>query len=98
MGYRAHLVTKRVVEYKGSLYEDNYDKLSEFFERLGVQYYDTENQEYLEVDTEDLLALKDKLDSLELNEQERDDLSDLIRIAQTAQYARDDGFVRIEWF
>lgn len=99
MGYRPNLVMERVIEYGVTLggYNYGYDKLSEFFEKLEVEFFDSENKDYHEVSTNDLLALKDKIESLGLDELEEDNLRSLIFIAEHSEYAKD-GYVRIEWF
>lgn len=99
MGYRPNLVKERVIEYGHTLsgYNYDYDKLSEFFEKLEVEFFDSENKDYHEVSTNDLLALKDKIESLGLDEVKEDNLRALIHIAEIAEYAKD-GYVRIEWF
>ncbi|RDU51966.1 hypothetical protein CQA49_09000 [Helicobacter sp. MIT 00-7814] len=99
MGYRPNIVKEYKVEYGNTLsgYNYGYDKLSEFFDKLGVEYYEDEGNTLHEVSSSDLIALEARIDELDLNEDEKDNLHDLIQTAKSCAYAKD-HFVRIHWF
>ncbi|EDP7047629.1 hypothetical protein H1A55_001137 [Campylobacter jejuni] len=55
-----------------------------------------EGHEEIEVSTETVLYLN--LEDYDLNEDEKDFLKDLIKVAKTAPYAKNSGYIRLSWF
>lgn len=98
MGYRPNIVKEYKIEYGGVLSGYNYDvkRLCDFLDELGVEYSVNDAMNEHEISSVDLLALEDKLASLELDENEEDNLRELIKVAKHSKYAKD--FVKIHWF
>ena len=99
MGYRPNLVKKYSIEYGDTLtgFNHRYDEFSEFLEKLGVEFYDSENQDKHYAKSADLIALEKRLDKLGLDEDELENTRAMIEVAKNSRYAKDD-FVMIEWY
>lgn len=109
MGYNPQLVTDYKVTYGKSLsgytHEDSYDKLDgfeSFLDKLGVEHYRNSADEMSDLEhsikSDDLLDCEDRLDSLDLTEDEKEIALYLIKTAKTAEYAKDGGYLKVHWF
>lgn len=99
MGYNPHIVASYKVTYGKEIagYSYEYDEFSEFLDKIGVDYDTNDAMDEHEISSEGLLKLEGKLDSLKLNEDERDNLINLIEAAKTAEYAKN-GYLKLHWF
>lgn len=100
MSIRAHLIKKYEVEYGDCLgYNNDYDRLSEDLDNIGVDYNTDEYCKYHYVDSESIkkqFAEYDKKGFINLTLEEKDLLIKLNEIAIKSAYAEDE--VMIEWF
>lgn len=97
MGYRAHIIKKYEVEV-GDCLGFNYgmEEFSSMLEKLDLSY--CEGEYYFEVDSTGLLALKEKgVEALDLDEEEREAVEAMVKMAETADYAKN-GWVRVHWY
>ncbi|TBR80916.1 hypothetical protein DU472_04465 [Campylobacter novaezeelandiae] len=96
MGYRAHFAKKYYVEYSdNSHFNNDVEACLELFDKLKIEYYYDEAHE-MELQTKDLLELK--LEDYKLNEEELEFIQDAIKIAKTAKYCKNEGYLKIHWF
>ena len=100
MSIRAHLIKKYEVEYGDCLgYNNDYNKLSEDLDNIGVDYNTDEYCKYHYVNSESIkkqFAKFDKKGYVNLTLEEKDLLIRLNEIATKSEYAEDE--VIIEWF
>lgn len=99
MSYNPTIVKSYKVTYGEELsgYNYQYDEFSEFLDKIGVDYDTNDGMDEHEIDSDDLIALESKIDSLKLNEGERGNLIALIKAAKEAEYAKN-GYLKIHWF
>ncbi|AXL29127.1 hypothetical protein QR399_07300 [Campylobacter jejuni] len=98
MGYRCHIATHYEVKYTGGYFNNSENELLELLEKVELldDTWMNEGREEFEVSTEDVLSLD--LKKYDLNEDEKDFLKDLIKVAKTAPYAKNSGYIRLSWF
>lgn len=99
MGYRPSLVTEFKCSYGTTFsgYNYGFDEFSDFLDKLGVEYFPSDREDQHEINSEQLILLESKIQTLDLSEKEKDDLKELIKIAKNAEYAKN-GFVLVHWF
>lgn len=99
MGYRPTIVTEFKCDYGTTLsgYNYGFDEFSDFLDTLGVEHFPSDREDEHEINSKQLIALESKIQTLVLNEAERDNLQELIKIAKNAEYAKN-GFVKVHWF
>ncbi|OCR08659.1 hypothetical protein [Helicobacter pullorum] len=97
MGYRAYTVKKYEIEYDTCLgFNCDFQGCYDFLKSYGLEiYYDDSNDSWLEVKTEELLALD--IDSLKASDEDKCRLKALQNIALESDYARNGGYIRVEW-
>lgn len=97
MGYRAYCLKEYEVEYDTCLgFNYDFEGCLDFLKSYGLEiYYDDSNDSWLEVKTEELLALD--IDSLKASDEDKRRLQALQDIAYDSNYARKGGYVRVEW-
>lgn len=100
MGYRAHIVEEYKVEYaEGGFYNHQVSEFGEFLNKLGVAYDFNDELSLTEISSDDLLQLnEEKLSQLGLDEDDKSIALSLIKTAKEAEYAKNGGYVRVEWF
>lgn len=100
MGYRPNIVESYKVTYGRELsgYSHCYDEFSDFLDKIGVSYDTNDGMNEHEIDSNGLVALEGKIDSLKLDETDKDNLIALIKAAKTAEYAKNNGYLKIHWF
>jgi len=100
MGYRAHIVKEYKVKFaEGGFYNHQVSEFGEFLDKLGVSYYFDDDLSLTEISSNDLLKLsEEKLSQLNLDKDDTYLALSLIKTAKEAKYAKNGGFVRVEWF
>ncbi|EAH9082213.1 hypothetical protein EXD10_08030, partial [Campylobacter jejuni] len=86
------------VKYTGGYFNNSENELLELLEKVELldDTWMNEGHEEIEVSTETVLYLN--LEDYDLNEDEKDFLKDLIKVAKTAPYAKNSGYIRLSWF
>ncbi|HDV6578182.1 hypothetical protein [Campylobacter lari] len=97
MGFRGHIFKKYDVEYGSEFFNHGFDECISLLQELNEDliFYKDEDNCSLELSTKELLKIDT---SLVKHEELREFLEKSIEVANTADYSKKHGYVRVEWF
>lgn len=100
MGFRPTIIKEYKCEYGETLsgYNYGFHEFSEFLDKIGVCYWESDNDDKHEIRVRDLLRIEKDLSKLDLKENELSNLKDLIDVAKHSNYTKKYDCVKIEWF
>ncbi|EAL2460393.1 hypothetical protein YZ31_07125 [Campylobacter lari] len=97
MGFRGHVCKKYDVEYGSEFFNHGFDLCVELLNELDSKLilFEDKNSSLIELNREKLLSID--ISQVE-HEELREFLEKSIEVANTADYSKKHGYVRVEWF
>ncbi|AJC92248.1 hypothetical protein CSUB8523_0724 [Campylobacter subantarcticus LMG 24377] len=97
MGFRGNIYRKYDVEYGGCYFNYGFDDCVELLSELDSDLilFEDENSSIIELNREKLLSID--ISQVE-HEELKGFLEEAIEVANTADYSKKHGYVRVEWF